>query len=87
MKKILVPFDFTAPSENALDLATQISERDGSAEIVLFHVIEHPSCLLRRNMGGCVSNSACKYDANGGRKSAKSKSVEDNLFYRSTPHL
>ena len=56
MKKILVPFDFTAPSENALDLATQISERDGSAEIVLFHVIEHPSEGRLKTIGGSSSD-------------------------------
>ena len=51
MKKILVPFDFTLPSENALDFATQLAERQGSSEIVLFHVIEHPSESRLKIMG------------------------------------
>ena len=51
MKKILVPFDFTLPSENALDFATQLAERHVSSEIVLFHVIEHPSEGRLKTMG------------------------------------
>ena len=51
MKKILVPFDFTFPSENALDFATQLADRHSSSEIVLFHVIEHPSESRLKTMG------------------------------------
>ena len=51
MKKILVPFDFTLPSDNALDFATQLAERHTSSEIVLFHVIEHPSESRLKIMG------------------------------------
>ena len=41
MKKILVPTDFTAYADSALDFAVQLSQKNG-AEIELLHVIEYP---------------------------------------------
>ena len=45
MKKILVPTDFSAHAENALDLAAQIARR-GDSEIILLNVIDHPTGVL-----------------------------------------
>lgn len=42
MNKILVPYDFSAVAEHALDFACQIAEK-ADGEITLLHVIEHPS--------------------------------------------
>jgi len=42
MKKILVPVDFSTPSEWAVELAAGIAEKT-SAEVTLLHVVEHPT--------------------------------------------
>ena len=42
MKKILVPTDFSAPANWAVEVAIEIASR-AKAEIVLLHVVEQPS--------------------------------------------
>lgn len=50
MKRILVPYDFTAVSQHALDFACQIANK-GASEIVLLNIIEHPTPDSFRTMG------------------------------------
>lgn len=50
MNKILVPYDFSDISKNALDFACQLAGKAG-ATITLFHVIEHPSASRMKTMG------------------------------------
>ncbi len=50
MKKILVPYDFSAVAEHALDFACQIADKAG-CEIRLINVIEHPTKDSFRTMG------------------------------------
>ena len=50
MKRILVPYDFSPVSENALDFACQIAGKIES-EIMLLNVIEHPTADSFKTMG------------------------------------
>lgn len=50
MKKILVPYDFSDVSANALDFACQIADRADS-EIMLINVIEHPTADSFKTLG------------------------------------
>ncbi len=50
MKKILVPYDFSEISKDALDFACQLAGKAGG-QITLFHVIEHPSASRMKTMG------------------------------------
>ncbi len=50
MKKILVPTDFSAVSEHALDFARQIARAE-NCTIQLMNVIEHPSASTFKTMG------------------------------------
>lgn len=51
MNKILVPFDFSDASKNALDFALQMALKASACEITLFHVIEHPTASAFKTMG------------------------------------
>ena len=51
MNKILVPFDFSDASNNALNFALQMATKASACEITLFHVIEHPTASAFKTMG------------------------------------
>ena len=51
MNKILVPFDFSDASDNALNFALQMATKASACEITLFHVIEHPTASAFKTMG------------------------------------
>jgi nucleotide-binding universal stress UspA family protein len=51
MKNILVPFDFTEISKNALDFAIQLAGKRGGGKINLHHIIEHPTPSSLKTMG------------------------------------
>lgn len=50
MKQILVPYDFTTISENALDFACQIADKS-EGNILILNVIEHPTPDSFKTMG------------------------------------
>ncbi len=50
MKRILVPFDFSAEANYALKLSAQIAEESGST-VTLMNVIEHPTPSSFKTMG------------------------------------
>lgn len=52
MNKILVPFDFSEQAQNALDLATHLSNKFGNVGITVLHVIEVPATGTMGTMGG-----------------------------------
>jgi len=51
MKDILVPFDFTDISQNALNFAHQLCNSIHNSTLTLYHVIEHPSPSSLKTMG------------------------------------
>lgn len=51
MNKILVPFDFSDVSLNALDFARQIAKQNASCELVVLNVLEHPTASSFKTMG------------------------------------
>ena len=51
MNKLLVPFDFSEASKNALSFALQLATKDAPCDITLFHVIEHPTASAFKTMG------------------------------------
>ncbi len=51
MNKLLVPYDFSEASKNALDFALQMAKKASACEITLFHVIEHPTASAFKTMG------------------------------------
>ncbi|PZX47800.1 universal stress protein [Algoriphagus chordae] len=52
MTKVLVPFDFSEQAQNALDLATNLSNKFDNVVITVLHVIEVPSNSGMGTMGG-----------------------------------
>ena len=52
MSKILIPFDFSSEADFAIDLGKQIAMTKLKAEVVLFHIIPHPSEQFISFMGG-----------------------------------
>ncbi|MCV9387612.1 universal stress protein [Reichenbachiella ulvae] len=50
MNTILVPTDFSPVAEHAFDLALQVANKEGG-QIVLLHIIEHPSSSSVHYMG------------------------------------
>lgn len=50
MKRILVPYDFSEVSANALDFACQIAEKADS-EVMILNVIEHPTADSFKTLG------------------------------------
>ena len=54
MKKILVLTDFSEKSENALNIASQISQKN-SIELVLLHIIETEKLYTINDEGGYMS--------------------------------
>ncbi len=55
MKSILVPTDFSEQANNALDFAAQIAEKN-NADVLLLHVLEHPSESAFNTMGIVASD-------------------------------
>ena len=51
MNKILVPFDFSEVSMNALKFATQMTRQAEACELILLNVIEHPTPSSFKTMG------------------------------------
>jgi len=51
MNKILVPFDFSEVSTNALNFAAEIAEHSNSCKIVILNVVEHPTPASFKTMG------------------------------------
>ncbi len=49
MNKILVPFDFSAVAQNALDFAAQLCK--DNSELIILNVIEHPTANSFKTMG------------------------------------
>ncbi len=51
MNRILVPYDFSEVADHALELAVQLAEKANADEVMMLHVIEHPSESKLKYMG------------------------------------
>ena len=77
-KRILVPTDFSAPSDAALDYARAVALRFG-ASIHLLHVLEDPP------LGGPLGSEVFVAESSEARTS-RFKDARDRLSHRVTPH-
>jgi len=51
MNRLLVPFDFSDASKNALIFSLQMASKASACEITLLHIIEHPTASTFKTMG------------------------------------